>query len=142
MSSCLVACVGSCCEQLRGSCHLVWCHGVRSCCVQLRGIVSSCLVAWCWQLLCAVALVVSSCLVAWCWQLLCAVARGCVICFFWWHGVSSCCKQLLGSCHLVAGLEFGRQAAWRPGTIGMVSPSLLAALCKQLLCLKVIARYL
>ena len=40
------------------------------------------------------------------------------------------------------GLELGRQAAWRPGTIGMVLSSWLAALCKQLLCLKVIARYL
>ena len=40
------------------------------------------------------------------------------------------------------GLELGRQAAWRPGTIGMVSSIWLAALCKQLLCLKVIARYL
>ena len=40
------------------------------------------------------------------------------------------------------GLELGRQTAWRPGTIGMVSSSWLAALCKQLLCLKVIARYL
>ena len=40
------------------------------------------------------------------------------------------------------GLELGRQAAWRPGTIGMVSSSWLAAPCKQLLCLKVIARYL
>ena len=43
---------------------------------------------------------------------------------------------------LVEGLELGRQAAWRPGTIGMVSSSWLAALCKQLLCLKVTARYL
>ena len=40
------------------------------------------------------------------------------------------------------GLKLGRQAAWRPGTIGMVSSSLLAALCKQSLCLKVTARYL
>ena len=40
------------------------------------------------------------------------------------------------------GLKLGRQAAWRPGTIGMVSSSLLAAPCKQLLCLKVTARYL
>ena len=37
---------------------------------------------------------------------------------------------------LSAGLKFGRQAAWRPGTIGMVSSSWLAALCKQLLCFK------
>ena len=37
------------------------------------------------------------------------------------------------------GLKLGRQAAWRPGSIGMVSSSWLAALCKQLLCLKVIA---
>ena len=40
------------------------------------------------------------------------------------------------------GLILGRQAAWRPGSIGMVSSSWLAALCKQLLCLTVIARYL
>ena len=29
------------------------------------------------------------------------------------------------------GLKLGRQAAWRPGRIGMVSSSLLAALCRQ-----------
>ena len=40
------------------------------------------------------------------------------------------------------GLKLGRQAAWRPGTIGMVSSGWLAALCKQLLYLKVTARYL
>ena len=41
------------------------------------------------------------------------------------------------------GLELGRQAAWRPGcNRWMVSSSWLAALCRQLLCLKVIARYL
>ena len=42
----------------------------------------------------------------------------------WWHCASSCCEQLQGSCceqlqgswHLVAGLELGRQVAWRPGT--------------------------
>ena len=32
------------------------------------------------------------------------------------------------------GLNFGRQAAWRPDAIGIVSSSLLAALWKQLLC--------
>ena len=32
------------------------------------------------------------------------------------------------------GLNFGRQAAWRPDLIGIVSSSRLAALCKQLLC--------
>ena len=40
------------------------------------------------------------------------------------------------------GLILGRQAAWRPRTIGTVSSSWLAALCKQLLYLKVTARYL
>ena len=40
------------------------------------------------------------------------------------------------------GLKLGRQAAWRPRSIGMVSSSWLAALCKRLLCLKEIARYL
>ena len=52
--------------------------------------------------------------------------------------VNSDCWDLGSGC----GLILGRQAAWRPGTIGMVSSSLLAALCKQLLCLTVIARYL
>ena len=52
--------------------------------------------------------------------------------------VNSDCRDLGSGC----GLILGRQAAWRPGTIGMVSSSLSAALCKQLLCLKVIARYL
>ena len=33
----------------------------------------------------------------------------------WWHCSSSCCDQLQGSWHLVAGLELGRQAAWRSG---------------------------
>ena len=68
------------------------------------------------------------------------------------HGVvkllAALCKKLL--CLKVTarylgshcGLKLGRQAAWRPGTIGMVSSSLLAALCKQLLCLKVTTRYL
>ena len=59
--------------------------------------------------------------------------------------LTALCKQLL--CLKVTarylgsgcGLKLGRQAAWRPGTIGMVSSSLLAAPCKQLLCLKVIA---
>ena len=37
------------------------------------------------------------------------------------------------------GLKLGRQAAWRLGAIGMVSSSWLAALCRQLLCLKVTA---
>ena len=59
----------------------------------------------------------------------------------WRHGARGCCVKsdcvALGS---ECGLKLGRQAAWRPGTIGMVSSSLLAALCKQLLCLKVIAR--
>ena len=62
--------------------------------------------------------------------------------------LAALCKQLL--CLKVTarylgsgcGLKLGRQAAWRPGTIGMVSSSWLAALCKQLLCLKVTARYL
>ena len=40
------------------------------------------------------------------------------------------------------GLELGRQAAWRPGIIGMVSSQLVAALCKQLPCLKVTAWFL
>ena len=40
------------------------------------------------------------------------------------------------------GLKSGRQAAWRPGIIGMVSSQLVAALCKQLPCLKVTAWFL
>ena len=60
----------------------------------------------------------SSCwLVALCWQLLCLKVTA---------------RYLGSGCEL----KTGRQAAWRPGTIGMVSSSLLAALCKQLLCLK------
>ena len=43
----LAVAVSSC----EGSCHLVWWHGVGSCCEQLRRVVSSCLVAWCLQLL-------------------------------------------------------------------------------------------
>ena len=48
------------------------------------------------------------------------------------------CEYLGSDC----GLKLGRQAAWRPGTFGMVLSSWLAALCKQLLCFKVTARYL
>ena len=40
------------------------------------------------------------------------------------------------------GLKLGRQAAWRPGPIGLVSSGLVAALCKQLLCLKVTVLHL
>ena len=36
------------------------------------------------------------------------------------------CTDLGSGC----GLKLGRQAAWRPGTIGMVSSSWLAALCR------------
>ena len=61
----------------------------------------------------------------------------------WRHRVQLLCLKVtaryLGS---DCGLKLGRQDAWRPGTIGMVSSSLLAALCTQLLCLKVTARYL
>ena len=51
--------------------------------------------------------------------------------------LAALCRQLL--CLKVTarylgsdcGLILGRQAAWRPGTIGMVSSGWLAALCKQ-----------
>ena len=60
-----------------------------------------------------------------------------------WHFRQLLCLKVtaryLGSGY---GLKLGRQAAWRPGTIGMVSSSLLAALCKQLPCLKVTALHL
>ena len=54
--------------------------------------------------------------------------------------VSSSC--LAASFLQAEGPKLGRQVAWRPRTIGMVSLSWLGALCKLLLCLKVTARYL
>ena len=62
----------------------------------------------------------------------------------WRHCACSCCvlkviARYLGSGY---GLKLGRQAAWRPGAIGMVSSCLLAASCKQLLCFKATALHL
>ena len=52
----------------------------------------------------------------------------------WWHCAGSCCDLwLLGTWALDAGLNLGRQAAWRPGAIGVVSSRWLVARCLQLL---------
>ena len=39
-------------------------------------------------------------------------------------------QRLLGNC-APTGLKLGRQAAWRPGVIGMVSSGWWAALCAR-----------
>ena len=46
----------------------------------------------------------------------------------WRDCAGCCCVAIAGCLGSGCGLNFGRQAAWRPGVIGMVSSGLWAAL--------------